>query len=42
MGVVPSPGERGAVSESMNRDLNRVNVGIFTAYVHIPIKGFIL
>ena len=25
--VVPSPGERVAVSESMNRDLNRVNVG---------------
>ena len=24
--VVPSPGERGAVSESMNRDLNRVSV----------------
>ena len=24
--VVPSPGERVAVSESMNRDLNRVNV----------------
>ena len=24
--VVPSPGERVAVSESMNRDLNRVSV----------------
>ena len=24
--VVPSPGERGAISEYMNRDLNRVSV----------------
>ena len=26
--VVPSPGERVAVSESMNRDLNMVSVGV--------------
>ena len=26
VGVVPSPGERVAVSESVNRDLNRVSV----------------